>query len=44
MNRRRVLDNPVTKQRPVLHQSKHTDVPPDCVIDRRRSSRNCHEL
>ena len=26
---RRVLDNPVTKQRPVLHQSKHTHVPPD---------------
>ena len=28
-----VLDNPVTKQRPVLHQSKHTVVPPDyCVV------------
>jgi hypothetical protein len=29
MNLRGVLDNPVTKQRPVLHQSKHTNVPPD---------------
>ena len=28
----RVLDNPVTKQRPILHQSTHTDVPPECVI------------
>ena len=27
-----VLDNPVTKQRPVLHQSKHTVVPPECVV------------
>jgi hypothetical protein len=26
---RRVFDNPVTKQRPVLHQSEHTHVPPD---------------
>jgi hypothetical protein len=24
-----VFDNPVTKQRPVLHQSKHMVVPPD---------------
>src|SRR5260370_30992189 len=30
MNRGRVLDNSVTKQRPVLHQSKHTNVPPAC--------------
>jgi hypothetical protein len=26
---RRVFDNPVAKQRPVLHQSEHTHVPPD---------------
>jgi hypothetical protein len=25
-----VLDNPVTKQRPILHQTTHTDVPPEC--------------
>ena len=29
VDRRGVLDNPVTKQRPVLHQSTHTDVPPE---------------
>ena len=40
----RMLDNPVTKQRPVLHQSKHTNVPPGGVTACRRSSRNCHEL
>ncbi len=33
MDRRSMLDNPVTKQRPVLHQAKHTDVPPE-VCDR----------
>jgi hypothetical protein len=38
VNRRCVLDNPVAKQRPVLHQSKHANVPPDGVIARRRSS------
>jgi hypothetical protein len=26
---RRVFDNPVAKQRPVLHQSEHTHVPPE---------------
>jgi hypothetical protein len=26
---RGVLDNPMTQQRPVLHQTKHTHVPPD---------------
>jgi hypothetical protein len=40
----RVFDNPVAKQRPVLHQSKHTVVPPECVVACRRYSRNCHEL
>src|SRR5665213_1737978 len=25
-----VFDNPVTKQRPILHQTTHTDVPPEC--------------
>jgi hypothetical protein len=25
---RRVFDNPVAEQRPVLHQSEHTHVPP----------------
>ena len=44
MDGRGVLDNPMTKQRPVLHQSTHTDVPPECVIACRGSSRNCHEL
>ena len=44
MNGRRVLDNPVTKQRPVLHQSPHTDVPPGYVFACRRSLRNCHEV
>ena len=44
VDRRGVLDNPVTKQRPVLHQSKHADVPLDRVIVCRGSSRNCHEL
>ncbi len=28
MDRSGVLDNPVTQQRPVLHQTKHTVVPP----------------
>jgi hypothetical protein len=28
VNSRRVLDNPMAKQGPVLHQTKHTDVPP----------------
>src|SRR5260370_5101 len=44
MDSSRVLDNPVTKQRPVLHQSKHTNVPPGGVTACRRLSRNCHEL
>jgi len=29
MNGRGVLDNPVTEQRPVLHQTTHTNIPPD---------------
>ena len=44
MDRRGVLHNPVTQQRPILHQSKHTNVPPGGVTACRRSSRDCHEL
>jgi hypothetical protein len=29
-----VLDDPVTQQRPVLHQTKHTYVPPDYYFSR----------
>jgi hypothetical protein len=43
MDSRRMLDNPVTKQRPVLHQSKHANVPPGGVTAC-HGSRNCHEL
>src|SRR5579859_5884291 len=32
MNGRRMFENSVTKQRPVLHQPTHTEVPPHCTI------------
>ena len=34
VNRSRVFDDPVTKQGPVLHQTKHTDVPPSVSLQR----------
>src|ERR1700722_4836565 len=34
-----MLDNPVTQQRPVLHQSAHTVVPPEGAFACRKSSR-----
>src|SRR6266478_1595912 len=44
MDGRRMFENTVTKQRPVLHQPTHTDIPPHSAIACRGSSRNCHEL
>src|SRR3984957_10821303 len=38
MDGRRVLENSVTQQRPVLHQSQHRDIPPECSIAFRGSS------
>jgi len=32
VEQRRVFDNAVTKQRPILHQSAHANVPPGTVL------------
>src|SRR5437667_3825969 len=32
MNERGMLDNPVTQQRPILHQTKHTKFPPRALL------------
>jgi hypothetical protein len=44
MNLRRVFDDPVAEQGPILHQTKHSDVPPNGRWTYYRSQRRAKDL